>query len=608
MVGRTLCVTLLVLAVLSCAAPGVLAYEATDSYAVDQHARLVDGTSQVAYAWSEPGAIKAARIVAGSVLGPYTLVTGVTALGDWCASGDGQNVTVIWKDASSVWATRVDLATGAAAYASTLLCSDAQAVALRGAGTTVTPSGVVADGQGGAYVWCTLDPASSAPGVGDSLVNHVSAAGALAQAAPGQPAANGTVAAMAAVGDGDVLALLQPPGRSRVAARRYGTDLSTRWTRSPYLFDPSTVSSSEAITVIGGADAAVAWREGATVKVQRFAEDGAVKFLSPPAVAMPRVGGGESVKIAGDGSGGFYVVGPSGDGISARHVLVSGLQASWDPSVLTGLGLSRPHVDALAGNRAGDLFAAYSDDASTADPGVALLTYAGPWSDVGPASAPERYAGAVPDGSGGAWVMGDGNDARLWHIANAASQLTCRPRVRIVQYPKSVTLSGYATAAGGSAIGGATVRVGTLDGDRFSSRVVTTTRADGFYSATVKPAANARWTARGDVFADLAAVQVAPRVTMSMSHLRASTRLGETFSGSVSPDHGGKKVQVQKAAGRSWKTVATGRLDSRSRYRVTWYVPYRTATYKLRTIVPAHADHAQGASPSGTLKVVVKKG
>ncbi len=76
----------------------------------------------------------------------------------------------------------------------------------------------------------------------------------------------------------------------------------------------------------------------------------------------------------------------------------------------------------------------------------------------------------------------------------------------------------------------------------------------------------------------------------------------------MAPNHRGKKVLVQKAVGRLWKTVASGRLDSRSRYRITWYLPYRTATYKLRTVIPAHADHAQGTSARATLRVVVRKG
>jgi hypothetical protein len=54
--------------------------------------------------------------------------------------------------------------------------------------------------------------------------------------------------------------------------------------------------------------------------------------------------------------------------------------------------------------------------------------------------------------------------------------------------------------------------------------------------------------------------------------------------------------------------VASGKLDSRSRFHITWYLPYKTATYKLRAIIPAHSDHAQGTSSTGTLKVAIRKG
>ena len=355
--------------------------------------------------------------------------------------------------------------------------------------------------------------------------------------------------------------------------------------------------------MVGGASAAVAWREGGKVKVQRFEEAGSPKYLSPPAVTMAG-----AVKVAGDGSGGLYLVGPSGAGLVARHVLVSGLQASWDPSTLAGVGAT-PLVYGLANNEAGDLFVASGDGSAGAVLGVSLLTYTGAWSDVSPAPAPEWYSGVVPDGAGGAWAMGNGGGARLWRISNAADQLTFRPRARLVQYGKSVTVSGYLTGAGGIPVGAATVSIGTLGGVQLSVKTTALTGADGFYSKTVKPAANATWSAaEGAAVAAGASIQVAPRVTMTLSHLKASTRLSEILSGSVSPNHKGKKVLVQKAVGKSWKTVASGRLDSRSRYHITWYLPYKTATYKLRVVLPAHGDHAQGTSPTGTLRVKIRRG
>jgi hypothetical protein len=612
MVRRTLVIALFSLVVVALAAAPGLAYEATDSYPVDQHARLVEGSDPVVAVWSDGAGSLLAQRYTGAGAGPVrTLASGIVGLSTWHAAGDGTLVTVVWKAGTTVSATCVDVADGSAEYtpATVTVATDAQAVTLRGVGATVTPGGVVMDGAGGAYVWCSLSPTSTTQGVGDSLVNHISATGVLAQPAPGPLAANGTIDGMATTGDGDAFALLATPGRSRVAMRRYDATLTAEWTRSPYLFDPTSVASSEPIGILGGAQAAIAWREGSKVKVQRFAETGSPRFLTPPAVTMARVGPSETVKVAADGSGGLYLVAPSGTGLAARHVLVSGLEASWDPSALAGVGTT-PLVYGLANNEAGDLFVVSGDGGAGALRGVSLLTYTGAWTDVGPASAPELYSGIVPDGVGGAWAMGNGSNASLWRISSVAGQLTFRPRAKIVQYGKSVTVSGYLTAAGGVPAGaGTVVSIGTVSSGRLSIKTTAQTGASGFYRRAVKPATNAVWSAAaGGTAADNVAIQVAPKVSLALSHLKAGVRLSEIFSGSVSPNHKGKKVLVQKAVGKDWKTVASGRLDSRSRYRITWYLPYKTATYKLRTIIPGHADHAQGTSQTATLRVVIRKG
>jgi hypothetical protein len=205
--------------------------------------------------------------------------------------------------------------------------------------------------------------------------------------------------------------------------------------------------------------------------------------------------------------------------------------------------------------------------------------------------------------------MGNGGNAKLWRISSVADQLTFRPRAKLVQFGKSVTVSGYMTAGGGAPVGAGAVDIGTVSGDQLKVKTSVQTGADGFYSKTVKPTANATWSAEGITDADRASIQVAPRVTMTLSHLKASTRLSEILSGSVSPNHKGKKVLVQKRVTKTaWKTVASGRLDARSRYKVTWYLPFKTATYSLRVILPAHSDHAQGTSPTGTLRVKIRKG
>ncbi len=612
MIRRTL-VALFVVAVVAGATAPALAYEPYLAFPTESAARLVPGTSQAVCMWSEPGGGATTRLMAsrvplssGTADGPFTVVSDIGGLEAWYASGDGLNVTVLWRDGSSVFVKQADLLEGATAYGPVLVSSDALAAAVRGAGAKAVPAGVAADGDGGAYVWCALSPTTSLPGIGDSLLNHVSAAGVLAVGAPGASVESGTVAALSAGTDGGAFALLGPPGRNRVAVRRYAPGLSTDWTRSPYLVEPSSVSSSEPLDLVAGSAATIAWREDGKVKLQRFSSSGSRLFLFPPSMKMAG-----AVRLAVDGSSGAYVVGPSGDGIVARHILATGSEAPWGASSLDGLELAQPRVDAVTNSAAGDLFATYSDagGASATTSGVAQLTYLGSWSGIGPSLFGSAwYPAAAADGVGGAYIMGNGADACLWHMANPAAALTFRPQAKLVQYGRRVAVRGFMYVGGGLPSSGGLVTIGMVTGGSITRVTQATTDASGFYSKSIKPTANATWTATGVAPGDRVAIKVAPKVTLALSHTTSGTRLTEIFSGSVAPRHAGSRVVIQKAVSAGWRTVASGRLNGSSRYRVTWTLPYRTATYKLRAAIPAHADHAEGASSTATLRVVVKKG
>ena len=129
---------------------------------------LATGTRGPIVAWKVTGvgtaSIEAAQYPreGGAALSQRTIVPAVAGLEDWYVAGDGaSNVTVVWKAAGVISARRVDLSTGSAVYLPVTVCSDAQAVALRGAGATAVPAGVAADGAGGVYVWSTLSPTST---------------------------------------------------------------------------------------------------------------------------------------------------------------------------------------------------------------------------------------------------------------------------------------------------------------------------------------------------------------------------------------------------------------------------------------------------------------
>lgn len=190
--------------------------------------------------------------------------------------------------------------------------------------------------------------------------------------------------------------------------------------------------------------------------------------------------------------------------------------------------------------------------------------------------------------------------------SGADVKLTVVPPKLPVVYPLTVAVTGSLTA-NGRPLAGEAVRVGQTTGGVFSEVVSATTHADGTYEAWVKPTANATWTALwGDVRGDEVAIPVAPRVRLALSHLQSGKELTEVFSGGVAPSHAGSSVLVQKAVGVAWKTVARGRLDAKSHYRIVWNVPFKTATYTLRAVLPAHADNAQGTSIKAKLKVVIR--
>ena len=195
--------------------------------------------------------------------------------------------------------------------------------------------------------------------------------------------------------------------------------------------------------------------------------------------------------------------------------------------------------------------------------------------------------------------------------ARAASQagvaITFDASPTRVKYGGIVIVAGLLTENGGPRAGDVvTLRETRAGGTRDAGTA--TTGDDGFYTTTLKPRVNASWSASaaGASSAQIA-IKVVPRVTLALSHLRPrGARITEIFTGSVRPLRPGKRVRIQRAVGSGWRTVASGRLNSRSRYRIAWSVPFRTATYKLRAVLPASVDYAKGVSQRATLRVVVR--
>ena len=614
MVRRWLLLVCSVLLTLAClASPALAAYGPLWSRPADGAARLVNGSDGATVVWAaaEGGGTSALLAMRYSRAGdplaasPQTLVSGIADLGGWVADGDGsRNVTVVWKDGGTISATRTEMG-GAASYASVVVCTDAAVAALRGAGATAAPVQAVTDEGGGVFVRLAISPSS---GSGDTLLDYVSPLGVAAAADPGLPVPDGTIADMTADAAGHLFVLLAPPGRTGVAVQRYANDLAADWSApvSPYdpLFGLPPAAVPEPLGIIATSSATAAWREGAKVKIQRFSGSGDRLWPRPAGVAMAG-----AVTFAGDAYSGCYLVGPSGDGIVARHVLSSGLEASAHGSRLTGLGLGLPRIDGVSWNRAGDLTVAYGDaGASPASSGAARMTFLGRWAGAGLDPAPERFVDLDGDHAGGAYALGAGVGAALWHIGQSGLAVTFRPRAETVKYGHSVGVSGYLTRDG-EPLAGRTVTLRKTRGGASSRAGTATTDDQGFFRTTVAPAWNATWSAEaGGASSAGLPIGVVPGVTLALSHTRSGGRFYEHFSGKVTPAHRGARVLVQLKTGSGWHTIKAGTIDARARYRVTWKLPNRTATYSLRVIFPAHADHLQGISPSATLHVVVKKG
>jgi hypothetical protein len=602
MIRRTFAITVFVVLAMACAVAPALAYGPSASSTADPGARLVGGASHGVIMWSAPGTgatsvLQASRFsLDGAAHGPFTIASDISGLDGWQATGEGLLVTVVWKAGSSVFVKQVELAGGATVFGPVTLSADG----------TVVPAGIAADGSGGAYVWLA---SALTPGV-PNVLNHVSATGQLrVTTGPGAAVADGTIAALDVDATGHAFVLLGAPGRKGLAVQRYAADL-THWGSAISVYSPfeqPSAATQAPVGITASTDATVAWREGPKVRLQRYSSTGLL-WMYTTQVAMTG-----AVQLTNDELGGVYLVGASGRGLTARHILATGLEAGAPGSRSPDLGLSQPRVDGVTVNRAGDLFVACSD---TAAPGsrVELMTAVGAWSDIGPVTqVPDIYSGAGPDGSGGAYVLGSGGGAGsgavLWRIADSAPTVTFRPPSQSVQYGKSITVAGYSTLAGGLPASASPILIGKVRAGAFTQETTTTAGGSGFYQATLKPSVNAIWTARaGGIQGGGVEIRVMPRVTLALSHLTAGTRLTETFSGSVAPRHAGSRVVIQKAVGSRWRTVASGRLSGSSRYKVTWALPYRTATYKLRTAILAHADHAEGASQTATLRVVIRKG
>jgi len=140
----------------------------------------------------------------------------------------------------------------------------------------------------------------------------------------------------------------------------------------------------------------------------------------------------------------------------------------------------------------------------------------------------------------------------------------------------------------------------------FVAAGTTTTDVNGDFAFADRPSKSSvyRVTA-GTAASPEVAVAVAPLVGLKVGD--ATPRKGQRvrFKGTVRPQHDGTRVAIQrKKADGTWTTVKTPLLrdagSAYSRYSKRFRIR-RSGTY--RTVIAAHADHAEGVSRERTLTV-----
>lgn len=151
-----------------------------------------------------------------------------------------------------------------------------------------------------------------------------------------------------------------------------------------------------------------------------------------------------------------------------------------------------------------------------------------------------------------------------------------------------------------------TIERRAADSTTYAPAGTASTDANGAFSFLDRPAKSSVYRATaGSAASPEVAVAVAPLVGLKVGD--STPRKGQRvrFKGTVRPQHDGTRVAIQrKRADGSWVTVRSPRLrdagSTYSRYSKRIRIR-RSGTY--RTVIGAHADHAEGVSRERSLTV-----
>ena len=183
-----------------------------------------------------------------------------------------------------------------------------------------------------------------------------------------------------------------------------------------------------------------------------------------------------------------------------------------------------------------------------------------------------------------------------------------------VVFGQSSTVSGVLSdVTSGAPLPGATVHLQSRPSaaaDWTETGATTTTNGNGRFAFAVSPSRNTQYRVvfDGDASHDstrsnAVTVNVAPRISVSVSDNTVKKGTRVTFFGVVSPNHSGDKVALQLKVNGAWVTQSQATLDEDSAYQARW-TPQKKGTFTLRVLKAADGDHVQGVS--GTVEIVVR--
>jgi len=181
---------------------------------------------------------------------------------------------------------------------------------------------------------------------------------------------------------------------------------------------------------------------------------------------------------------------------------------------------------------------------------------------------------------------------------------TLKASAQQVTFSQPIALSGKVKGAKQGVT--VTIERRAVNSTTYGPAGTATTDANGDFSFADRPAKSSVYKATaGTAASPEVAVAVAPLVGLKVGD--STPRKGQRvrFKGTVRPQHDGTRVAIQrKRADGTWVTVRSPLLrdagSTYSRYSKRIRIR-RSGTY--RTVIGAHADHAQGVSRERTLTV-----